>query len=395
MWKRCQRTFETPKKVTYFGLCAFACTLMAASPSGAADTFENGIPIPSRKPDIRPTATEPLQEPAFFKITTGSTASSYFAAGEALAALISHPPGADRCRTTQRCGPIGMLAVAQTSEGALANIVAVNTGAFQSGLVPADLLSDAVNGRGDFQELGPASNIRAIANLYVETLHLVAAKDAGISELSNLAGRRVSVGPEGSGSNLYASLLLNTGALEDSITTSELDLYDAADGLISGDLDAFFYLGGAPVPFVQDLLATGMADLIGIGGAPMAILYESRAYILPHVIANGTYQGISQRETIGTNAVWVVNASVSEQRVYEITRALWQNENQEILRSGEQIFDWYEFDRAATDLPIGLHAGARRYYKEIEDKALANTQIDESPALAEDENANTAEPAAN
>ena len=287
-----------------------------------------------------------------------------------------------------------MLAVAQTSEGALANILAVDTGDFQSGLAPADLLSDAVNGRGDFENTGPTSNIRAIANLYVETIHLLAAKDAGISELANLAGRRVSVGPAGSGSNFYAGLLLTTGGLEASITTYELDLYDAADALISGDLDAFFYLGGAPVPFVQDILATGMADLVGIGGAPVAVLYESRAYILPYFIANGTYQGIPQRETVGTNAVWIVNASVSEQRVYEITRALWQSDNRMTLKAGEQKFDWYESDQAASDLPIRLHPGARRYYDEMNAAAAADAQADEAPVVTEDETP-TGTPAAN
>lgn len=338
--------------------------------------------------------TTPAQEPAFFKMTTGSTASSYFAAGEALAALISHPPGADRCRTPEKCGPAGMLAVAQTSDGALRNIIDVNAGEFQSGLAPADLLSDSVNGRGDFQNSGPTSNIRAIANLYVETLHLVAAKNAAISELANLSGKRVSLGPAGSGSHIYASLLLKNSGLEETVTKSELDLYDAADGLISDELDAFFYLGGAPVPFVQDLLATGMADLIAIGGAPMAVLYESRAYILPHLISNGTYQGVSQRETIGTNAVWIVNASVSEQRVYEITRALWQAENQETLRSGEQIFDWYDLDGATRDLPIGLHPGAHRYYAELEENNTAQTQTETPPGPAEAESENT-QPAAN
>jgi len=394
MWKRC-RSFKMRHQLLSCGVVAFVALMNAeASPSRAADIYENGIPIPIRKPVIAQDASEPLQEPAFFKITTGSTASSYFAAGEALAALISHPPGADRCRTAQRCGPAGMLAVAQTSEGALANIIAVNAGDFQSGLAPADLLSDAVNGRGAFQTSGPATNIRAIANLYVETVHLLAAKDAGISELTNLAGRRVSVGPAGSGGNLYANLLLETGRLEESITTTELDLYDAADALISGDLDAFFYLGGAPVPFVQDMLATGLVDLVGIGGAPMAVLYESRTYILPHVIANGTYQGTAQRETIGTNAVWIVNTAVSDQRIYEITRALWQDDNRETLKAGEQKFNWYELDRAASDLPIGLHPGAQRYYDEVERADMADTQTDEAPVVTEDETTNET-PAAN
>ena len=335
----------------------------------------DGVPIPIPKPftDPKPSPS-PLQEPAFFKITTGSTASSYFAAGEALAALISHPPGAERCRGGDRCGPVGMLAVAQTSEGALRNIIAVNSGDMQSGLAPADLLNDAVNGLGAFQDSGPQQHIRAIANLYVETLHLVVAKKSNITELMDLANKRVSLGPVGSGSNTYANLLLDSRELSNSVTRSELDLYDAADKLMSGDLDAFFYLGGAPVPFVQDLLLTGTADLVAIRGAPMAVLYESRDYILPRLITNGTYQGLQQRETIGTNAVWIVNSSVSEQRVYEITRALWQQDNRASLRSTDEAIGWYEIEDADKDLPVALHPGALQYYNEVQKPSGAGAE---------------------
>ena len=388
MLRRWTSNFGLVSKSVYRWLAIAVCVLSATGLTMPASALEDGKPIPIRKPtDEAPTSKITIQEPAFFKITTGSTASSYFAAGEALAALISHPPGAERCRAEDRCGPVGMLAVAQTSEGAVANIIAVNDEGLQSGLAPADLLNDAVNGLGEFANTGPASNIRAIANLYVETLHLVAAKSSDIAELTDLANKRVSLGPVGSGSHTYARLLLETSALDKTVIKSELGLYDAADKLISGDLDAFFYLGGAPVPFVQDLFATGTADLIAIRGAPMAVLYESRAYILPHLIANGTYQGSTQRETIGTNAVWIVNESVSDERVYQITRALWQSDNREALRSGDQIFGWYNLDDAATDMPIELHPGARRYYQEIEEAGETMTEANDGPELAQEPDA--------
>src|ERR1700693_5526636 len=89
-----------------------------------------------------------------FQIATGSTAGTYFPVGEAIAGLISHPPGVDRCQNADVCGPPGLIVSTRTSEGAADNLIAVNRGDVESGLAQSDVIAAAVKGQGPFKKLG-------------------------------------------------------------------------------------------------------------------------------------------------------------------------------------------------------------------------------------------------
>ena len=67
--------------------------------------------------------------------------------GEAIAGLISHPPGVDRCDAANVCGPAGLIVTARTSDGAVDNLLAVNDGDVDSGLAQSDVVAAAVQGR--------------------------------------------------------------------------------------------------------------------------------------------------------------------------------------------------------------------------------------------------------
>ena len=143
-----------------------------------------------------------------FQIATGSTAGTFFPVGEAIAGLISHPPGVDRCDKADVCGPAGLIVTARTSEGAVDNLMAVNRGDVESGLAQSDVIAAAVKGDGPFRSLGPQSHVRVIASLFAEQVHLVVAAKSKINSVADLKGKRVSLGSDGSGVGITAREIL-------------------------------------------------------------------------------------------------------------------------------------------------------------------------------------------
>ena len=127
-----------------------------------------------------------------------------FPVGEAIAGLISHPPGVNRCDAAGVCGPAGLIVSARTTDGAVDNLLAVNEGSAESGLAQSDVVAAAVKGDGPFKSKGKQSHVRVIASLFSEDVHLVAADKANIKSVSDLRGKRVSLGLAGSGVSFTA-----------------------------------------------------------------------------------------------------------------------------------------------------------------------------------------------
>src|SRR5205814_2867925 len=86
-----------------------------------------------------------------FVIATGPTGGTYFPVGEAIAGIVSHPPGVYRCEQTGVCGPPGLIASVRTSQGAAANVLAVNAHIVEAALAQSDVVAEAVAGRGIFR----------------------------------------------------------------------------------------------------------------------------------------------------------------------------------------------------------------------------------------------------
>lgn len=301
----------------------------------------------------------------FFIIATGPTGGTYFPVGEAIAGLISHPPGLHRCQTPGVCGPSGLIASARTSPGAIANVIDVNAHRVNSGLAQSDVVADAVAGTGPFRKLGPQTQISVIADLFPEDVHLVVAKRAHIATVAQLRGKRVSLGDPGSGTMVTARAVLAAYRIAIwRIKAEELSSDMAADALEKGKLDAFFFVGGAPVGLVHDLIARGAATLVPIDGAGRKRLLQHSASLSAARIEAGRYPGVGAIETVSVRALWVVNAEEPNDEVYAVTRALFNPANRSLLDQSHPIARMIRLDTATTDLPAPLHPGALRFYRE-------------------------------
>jgi TRAP transporter TAXI family solute receptor len=299
-----------------------------------------------------------------FQISTGSTGGTYFPVGELIAGLLSHPPGAQRCEKTMRCGPPGLIVTARTSDGAVANVRAVDAGAFTSGLAQSDVVAEAVAGKGAFKKDGPAKHIRVIAALFPEDVHLVVAESSKIASVSDLRRKRVSLGAEGSGSLVTARAVLAAWRLHERNLKASFDPPEiAAQKLARDEIDAFFFVGGPPVPLMQSLLARRKARLVPIDGKGRSRLLKASSSLSADTIAANVYPGMGKTETVKTRALWIVNDKQPASLVYDMTRALFEPGNAQALQSNPSARR-ISLDTAASDLPAPLHPGAEKFYRE-------------------------------
>lgn len=301
-----------------------------------------------------------------FVIATGSTGGTYFPVGQAIAQIISHPPGVARCDVAGVCGPAGLVASARTSAGAVANVLDVNDGRADAALAQSDVVAQAVAGKGVFVREGPQSHIRAIAALFPEDVHVVAATGANIAKISELRGRRVGIGASGSGTFDTAQAVLAAYRIPLSRIKASYDPAEiAAQRLDRGEIDAFFFVGGAPVALVQDLVARHRAVLVPIDGVGRTRLVRTQPGLSADTIAPGIYPGSrTPIETVSVRAIWIVNDSEPVGVVYGVTKALFNPANRAFLDAAHPSAKLIRLESATKDLPAPLHPGAVRYFRE-------------------------------
>ncbi len=298
-----------------------------------------------------------------FQIATGSTTGTFFPVGEAIAGLLSHPPGVNRCEVVNVCGPAGLIVSARTSDGTVDNLLSVNNGDVESGLAQSDVIAAAVRGTGPFKAKGKQSHVRVIASLFSEEVHLVVADKAKIKSAADLKGMRVSLGLPGSGVGFTAQEILAAYHVPESkLKQSALDTPSAIALMKQGKLDAFFAVGGVPIEGVSDLLASHLARLVPITGAARDRLVKAEPSLEAATI---DYPGQEPVATVSTRALWIVRDSVPDALVYGITRALFNPANREALSASHPSAREIGLTTAALMPPAALHPGAARFYAEV------------------------------
>ncbi|HFC04078.1 MAG TPA: TAXI family TRAP transporter solute-binding subunit [Rhizobiales bacterium] len=299
----------------------------------------------------------------FFQIATGSVGGTYYPVGKAIASVISKPPGDIACEQGGKCGVDGLIAIVKAAPGSVANVRAVNSGTVESALAQADIVTWAYEGKGPFETEGRLKNLRVIASLYPEAVHLVVAKGSGIKNIGDLRGKRVSIDRPGSGTQIDSLLILKAyGISKKDIIGHMVDASQASDMILSGDLDAYFMIAGTPSLVVSDLAERSSINLIPITGVPAEKLKAENSYFVTTRIPAGTYKGLGQVETLSVRALWITNVKTSRKLVRKILAALWRKENQKTFLNGHSKTKLITPQTALEGIAIPLHRGARDYY---------------------------------
>ena len=305
------------------------------------------------------------QEMKFFRIGTGGTAGTYFPIGGLIANAVSAPPGSRACNAGGACGVPGLVAIAIAANGAIANANDIQNGRLEAGFTQSDVAYWAFTGTGVFEGQKKDPDLRGIANLYPETVHIVVRKESGIATVSDLKGKRVSLEEPGSGTLADARIILNAyGLSERDLKPEYLKPDIAGKKLAAGELDAFFFVGGAPVGAITELAATTPIGLVPIGGVQAEKALTRYSFFAWDRIPAGTYPGIADVPTISVSAILVTSAKQDEKLIYGVTEALWNANSRKLLDGGHSKGKLIVKNNATKGLGIPLHPGAERYYRE-------------------------------
>ena len=326
----------------------------AAGLAGTAGFASSLAAIPSRAEDI-----------TFFRILTGGTVGTYFPIGGLIANAISNPPGSRLCDEGGSCGVPGLVATSVASNGSVANVAAIAAGSAQSGFVQSDIAYWAYSGTGVYEGRPRVDSLRAIANLFPESLHLVVRKGSGINSVRDLKGKRVSLDEPGSGTLVDARLILAAyGVAERDLKPQYLPAQHVADALKDGTIDAFFSVSGWPQSSIVDLATTIGIDLVPIEGPEVDRLIKQYRFLTADEIPDEAYKGVSRVKTVSVHALWLTSIKQPEALIYQVTAALWNSNTRKLLDSGHVKGRVIRLASALVGIGIPLHPGAEKFYKE-------------------------------
>ncbi|MEO8306004.1 MAG: TAXI family TRAP transporter solute-binding subunit [Betaproteobacteria bacterium] len=306
------------------------------------------------------------QEIKFFRIGTGGTAGTYYPIGGLIANAISNPPGSRACADGGSCGVPGLVATAVASNGSVANINGITSGQMESGFTQSDVAYWAYTGTGVYDGKPKVGDLRLIANLYPETIHVVARKGSGIRSVADLKGKRVSLDEPGSGTLVDARIILAAfGITEKDIKAEYLKPNQAGDKMKDGGLDAFFFVGGYPTGAIAELASSGAGiELVPVTGPEVDKMRSEYAFFAPDSIPANTYKGVGEVKTIAVGAQWVTSTKQPEALIYEVTKAMWNENTRKQLDAGHAKGKAIQAASATAGAGIPFHPGAEKFYKE-------------------------------
>lgn len=286
----------------------------------------------------------------FFRIGTGGTGGTYYPIGGLIGNAIS-------------TSVINVSAVA--TNGSVANVNGIVGGSMESGFSQADVNFWAFNGTGIYEGKPKVEELRAIANLYPESVHIVMKKGLGAKSVADLKGKRVSLDEPGSGTLVNAKAILAAYGLgEKDIRPEYLKQQQCAEKLKDGSLDAYFQTTGFPQGTLSELAATNGFELLPLTGPEAAKLQAQFKFFASDEIPTGVYKDVAGVKTLSVGAQWVTSAKIDAGLVYEITKALWSDKTRAALDSGHAKGKAIRKETALEGLGIPLHPGAEKFYKE-------------------------------
>lgn len=275
------------------------------------------------------------------RIATGSPTAVYHAFGQSLATILNRElPNVEA----------EVLVTAASAE----NIQLVSAGEAELGFTQADALPTVA---------ATPPTMAAVARVYDDLLHLVTTPTSGVRTLTDLRGRRVSVGASGSGTEITASRLLDVAQLGgDAVRRERLGLDDSVAALRAGQIDAFFFSGGLPVGAVATLAAQRGVQLVDLGEWSTPLRAQHPGFYVSRDVPHSVY-GVDPVTTVANPNYLIVRADLPAGLVQDLTRLLM--ERREELASAHPAAGRMSPRSAINTTPLPLHSGAVAWYNAV------------------------------
>lgn len=288
---------------------------------------------------------------AFVNVLTGSTSSAYYPLGVALATAIGNTM--PNIKTS-----------VQATKGSVENLNLLEAGRGELAFTLGDALSEAWKGDEEAGFRIQLKKLRGIAAIYPNYIQIVARADSGVRTLGDLKAKRISVGAPNSGIELNARAVLHAAGIEykDFAKVEYLPFGESVELMKNRQIDVTLQSAGLGITSIRDLAATVPTVVVPI---PQSVIRKINdpAYI-PALIPANTYDG--QTADVPTAVVEnfvVTQDGVSDDVVYGMTKALWTNLDQ--LVAAHPAAKGIDIHNATQAMPIPLHPGAAKYYKEL------------------------------
>ena len=249
----------------------------------------------------------------------------------------------------------------KTTAGSAANIRLLSQDYLELAIAQSDVIDEMYAGTLDTQAMKGYS---AIASLYPEPVQIVVRADSGIASVSDLAGKKVSVGEADSGTQKNAAQILQAyGLTSNMLTVQNMTYAEASKALGDGSIDAMFCTAGAPAQVITDLSGTTPVSLVPIEGQQSDLLTGAYGFYAKAVIPAGTYKGQdSDVTTLAVMSVLLASDKTPADKIYTITGALFK-EKAALNDAVPVEFDLQE-QKAVESVTIPFHPGAAQYYQE-------------------------------
>ncbi|MGE5147368.1 MAG: TAXI family TRAP transporter solute-binding subunit [Candidatus Eiseniibacteriota bacterium] len=294
-------------------------------------------------------AAPAAQADEFINILTGGTAGVYYPLGVALSKIY-----ADKIK--------GSRPSVQSTKASVENLNLLQAGKGEIAFTLGDSLGFAWAGDKEVGFKAPLKKLRGVAAIYPNYIQLVATKASGIKTIADLKGKRISVGAPKSGTELNTRAVLKAAGLSysDMGKVEYLSFAESVELMKNRQIDATLQSAGLGVASIRDLAATNDITVVAI---PAALVEKIGAPYISATIPAGTYRG--QDADVQTAAVvnfLVTQTGVKADLVYQMTKAMF--ENLDTLVAAHKAASAIKLANALKGMPLPLHPGAERYYKE-------------------------------
>ncbi|ANN58768.1 C4-dicarboxylate ABC transporter [Mesorhizobium loti NZP2037] len=285
----------------------------------------------------------------FINVLTGGTSGVYYPLGAALAKIYGEKIP-------------GVRTQVQATKASVENLNLLQQGKGEIAFALGDSVRDAWDGNEEAGFKQKLDKLRAIAAIYPNYIQIVASKESGVVDLATLKGKRLSVGAPKSGTELNARAIFKAAGMsyDDLGKTEYLPFGESVELIKNRQLDATLQSAGLGVASIKDLASTQPITVVAV---PADIAQKLGAPFLAATIPAGTYDGqTTDVPTVAITNILVTRADVSDEEAYQMTKQLFENLPE--LVAAHKAASVIKLENGPKGLPIPLHPGAARYYKE-------------------------------
>ncbi|KGD86068.1 C4-dicarboxylate ABC transporter [Rhizobium sp. YS-1r] len=286
----------------------------------------------------------------FINVLTGGTSGVYYPLGVALSEIYGQ--GIKDSRTQ-----------VQATKASVENLNLLQAGRGEIAFSLGDSVQAAWEGNTEAGFPGKLDKLRGIAAIYPNYIQVVASADSGVKTLADLKGKSLSVGAPKSGTELNARAIFEAAGMsyKDLGKTEYLPFAESVELIKNRQLDATLQSAGLGVASIRDLATSLKINVVAI---PKAEVEKIGAPYIPAVIPAGTYEGqTAEVETAAVGNFLITHSGVSDETAYQLTKLLFENLPK--LTAAHAAAKAIDPKKALDGMPVPLHPGAERYYKEI------------------------------